>query len=63
MKQTIKVKRTRKQAAPTNVAAKALSEGQFRLKVVKNPKAYTRKGKRGAVPPVAELAEEPKDDD
>jgi hypothetical protein len=36
---------TRKEAAPPNPAARALSLGQFRPKVAENPKAYTRKQK------------------
>ncbi len=35
----------KKQAPPPNPAARALREGQFQAKVVKNPKAYTRKVK------------------
>ncbi|CDP50112.1 DUF7230 family protein [Paradevosia shaoguanensis] len=41
----MKIKLTRKQSAPPNLAARALSEGQFRPKVEKNPKAYSRKQK------------------
>lgn len=35
----------RKQAAPPNLAAKALSLGQFKPKVAASPKAYKRKQK------------------
>jgi hypothetical protein len=41
----MKIKLTRKQAAPPNVAAKALQLGQFQPKIEKNPKAYSRKVK------------------
>ncbi len=41
----MKVKLTRKQLAPRNVAAKALRQGQFRPKVEADPKAYKRRGK------------------
>jgi len=41
----MRIKLTRKQSAPPNLAAKALSEAQFRPKVAKNPKAYSRKQK------------------
>jgi len=41
----MKIKLTRKQAAPPNLAAKALAEAQYRPKVEKNPKAYSRKQK------------------
>lgn len=47
-----KVPLTRKQAAPRNVAAKALREGQFRAKVEEDPKAYKRRPKHPAPPPV-----------
>lgn len=36
---------TRKETAPPNLAAKALSLGQFRPKVADNPKAYKRSQK------------------
>lgn len=36
---------TRKEAAPPNLAAKALSNALFRPKVEKNPNAYNRKQK------------------
>lgn len=41
----MKIRLTRKQSAPPNLAAKALSEAQYKPKVEKNPKAYTRKQK------------------
>jgi len=41
----MKIKLTRKQAAPPNLAAKALRQGQFQPKVEQNPKAYSRKVK------------------
>ncbi len=41
----MKIPRTRKEAAPRNVAARALREGQFQPKVEKDPTAYTRKPK------------------
>ena len=41
----MKVKLTRKQTAPRNVAAKALRQGQFQPKVEDDPKAYKRRGK------------------
>ena len=44
----MKIKLTRKQAAPPNLAAKALRQGQFQPKVEQNPKAYSRKGRRRA---------------
>jgi hypothetical protein len=49
--QQVKVPRTRKEAAPRNVAAKALRQGQFQPKVEKDPKAYTRKRKHKEAPP------------
>jgi hypothetical protein len=45
-KSTVSVKLGRKRTKPVNVAAKALGQGQFRPKVEKNPKAYSRKGKQ-----------------
>ena len=41
----ITVKLTRKQAAPRNVAAKSLREGQFQPKVEEDPKGYKRRVK------------------
>lgn len=41
----MKIRLTRKQSAPPNLAAKALSEAQFKPKVEKNPRAYNRKQK------------------
>jgi len=41
----MKIRLSRKQSAPPNLAARALSAGQFRPKVEKNPKAYSRKQK------------------
>lgn len=35
--------RKRKPAPPPNLAARALREGQFQAKVVKDPRTYTRK--------------------
>ncbi|MDB5540655.1 MAG: hypothetical protein JWQ89_2382 [Devosia sp.] len=43
--QKITIALTRKQAAPRNVAAKALREGQFQPKVEDDPKGYKRKKK------------------
>jgi hypothetical protein len=48
----MKIKLTRKQAAPPNVAAKALRLGQFQHKIEKNPKAYSRKVKHRKGSPV-----------
>ena len=53
----MKVKLTRKQTAPRNVAAKALRQGQFQPKVEDDPKAYRRRGKHKQ-DPAAEAAEE-----
>jgi hypothetical protein len=39
----VKIPRTRKEAAPRNVAARALRLGQFQPRVEKDPSAYTRK--------------------
>ena len=50
MKEKITVKLGRKQTAPRNVAAKALSEGQFKPKVEADPKAYRRKQKHKVDP-------------
>lgn len=41
---------TRKEAAPRNVAAKALREGAFRPKVEPDPKGYKRRPKHPAPP-------------
>lgn len=46
----ITVKLTRKQAAPRNLAAKALREGQFQPKVEQDPKGYRRRSKHKADP-------------
>lgn len=48
--QKITVTLTRKQAAPRNVAAKSLREGQFQPKVEPDPKAYKRRKKHKADP-------------
>lgn len=47
-----RVKLTRKQTAPRNLAAKALAEGLFKPKVEPDPKGYRRKAKH-KVDPVA----------
>ena len=41
----MKKQKQRRLAAPPNVAAKALSDHQFRLKVVKDKRQYSRKAK------------------
>lgn len=41
----MKVKLTRKQTAPRNLAARALRGGAFAPKVEPDPKSYRRKGK------------------
>ena len=41
----MQVKLTRKQAAPRNLAAKALRAGRFAPKVEPDPKGYRRKGR------------------
>lgn len=48
----IRVKLTRKQTAPRNLAAKALAEGQFKPKVEPDPKAYRRRTKHKLDPAV-----------
>jgi hypothetical protein len=45
-----KVKLSRKQLAPRNLAAKALAEGQYRPKVEADPKAYRRRQKHKVDP-------------
>ena len=45
-----KVKLTRKQTAPRNLAAKSLAEGQFKPKVEADPKTYRRKQKHKVDP-------------
>jgi hypothetical protein len=62
-KTTITAKLGRKKVAPVNVAAKALREGQFKARIEKNPKAYTRKGKHKAAAVVPDPADEPKGED
>ena len=62
-KTSVIVKLGRKKTAPVNVAAKSLREGQFKAKVEKNPKAYTRKAKHKAAPVPADPADEPKGED
>lgn len=42
----------RKPAPPPNLAAKALSHGLFRPKVIRNKKLYTRKGRQKDAPSV-----------
>lgn len=54
----IRVKLSRKQIAPRNLAAKALAEGQFKPKVEPDPKAYRRRVKY-KVDPVVSSAPEP----
>jgi len=46
----ISVKLTRKQAAPRNLAAKALREGQFLPRVEPDPKTYRRRQKHKVDP-------------
>jgi hypothetical protein len=46
----MKVKLTRKQTAPKNVAAKALRQGQFQPKIEDDPKAYRRRTKHPKSP-------------
>lgn len=56
----MKIPLTRKQAAPRNVAAKALREGQFQPKVEDDPKGYKRR-KKHKQDPLLEI-EETKDE-
>ncbi len=48
----MKVKLTRKQLAPRNVAANALRQGQFRPRVEADPKAYKRRTRHKTDPTV-----------
>ena len=48
----IRVQLSRKQTAPRNLAAKALTEGQFKPKVEPDPKAYKRRTKHKLDPSV-----------
>ncbi len=41
----MKVRLTRKQTAPRNLAARALTSGRFKPKVEQAPKTYRRKGR------------------
>jgi hypothetical protein len=45
-----KVRLSRKQVAPRNLAAKSLAEGQFQPKVETDPKAYRRRQKHKVDP-------------
>lgn len=45
-----RVKLSRKQSAPRNLAAKALAAGQFKPKVEPDPKGYRRKTKHKVDP-------------
>ncbi len=45
-----RVKLSRKQSAPRNLAAKALAAGQFKPKVEPDPKSYRRKAKHKVDP-------------
>ncbi len=47
----MKIRRTRKQTAPRNLAARALRSPLFRARVVANPKAYRRPPKKVVPPP------------
>lgn len=40
------MKRPKKRGIRRNAAAKSLAEARFRQRIVKNPKTYTRKGRR-----------------
>lgn len=50
----MKIRRTRKQSAPRNLAARALRSPLFRAKVAKSPKAYRRGLKKVEPPPPEE---------
>jgi hypothetical protein len=46
----LRVKLDRKQAAPRNLAAKSLGEGQFKPKVEPDPRTYRRRQKHKVDP-------------